>query len=44
MDVFPSPYVHIGGDEVPTTEWERSPRARARAAREALAGPRALQP
>ncbi|MFK4799606.1 beta-N-acetylhexosaminidase [Streptomyces sp. MPA0124] len=44
MDVFPSPYVHIGGDEVPTTEWERSPRARARAAREGLAGPRALHP
>lgn len=36
MDVSPSPYVHIGGDEVPTTEWERSPRARARAACEGL--------
>lgn len=44
MDVFPSPYVHIGGDEVPTTEWELSPAARARAAREGLAGPRALHP
>ncbi|WP_282086821.1 beta-N-acetylhexosaminidase [Streptomyces tendae] len=44
MDVFPSPYVHLGGDEVPTTEWERSPAARARAAREGLAGPRALHP
>ncbi|MFC8217729.1 family 20 glycosylhydrolase [Streptomyces sp. NPDC057362] len=40
MDVFPSPYVHIGGDEVPTTGWERSPRSRARAAREGLAGRR----
>ncbi|WND33130.1 beta-N-acetylhexosaminidase [Streptomyces sp. BB1-1-1] len=44
MDVFPSPYVHIGGDECPTTEWERSPAARARAAREGLPGPRALHP
>jgi hexosaminidase len=42
MDVFPSPYVHLGGDECPTTEWERSPRARARAAAEGLPGPAAL--
>ncbi|MFE5791110.1 beta-N-acetylhexosaminidase [Streptomyces sp. NPDC056503] len=42
MDLFPSPYVHIGGDEVPTEEWESSPEAVARAAREGLAGPRAL--
>ncbi|TXS52106.1 beta-hexosaminidase [Streptomyces sp. uw30] len=31
MDVFPSPYIHIGGDECPLTEWEQSPQARARA-------------
>ncbi|MFE9907029.1 beta-N-acetylhexosaminidase [Streptomyces clavifer] len=42
MDVFPSPYIHIGGEECPTTEWENSPAARARAAAEGLAGPRAL--
>ncbi|WP_023589807.1 beta-N-acetylhexosaminidase [Streptomyces thermolilacinus] len=42
MDVFPSPYVHLGGDEVPTQEWETSPAALARAAREGLPGPRAL--
>ncbi|HWU12156.1 MAG TPA: beta-N-acetylhexosaminidase [Streptomyces sp.] len=42
MDVFPSPYVHIGGEECPTTEWENSPAARARAAAEGLAGPREL--
>ncbi|MEU1124973.1 beta-N-acetylhexosaminidase [Streptomyces sp. NPDC005899] len=42
MDVFPSPYVHIGGEECPTTEWEASPAARARAAAEGLAGPHAL--
>ncbi|WP_086851819.1 beta-N-acetylhexosaminidase [Amycolatopsis kentuckyensis] len=31
--VFPSPYLHIGGDECPTTQWETSPVARATAAR-----------
>jgi hexosaminidase len=30
VDVFPAPFVHIGGDEVPTTEWAASPRARRR--------------
>jgi hexosaminidase len=25
IDVFPSPWVHIGGDECPTTEWAESP-------------------
>ncbi|MFF8670095.1 beta-N-acetylhexosaminidase [Streptomyces sp. NPDC015242] len=42
MDVFPSPYLHIGGDECPTTEWERSPAARARAREAGLPGPAAL--
>ncbi|MFD7096183.1 beta-N-acetylhexosaminidase [Streptomyces xanthophaeus] len=42
MDVFPSPYVHLGGDECPTTEWEQSPRARARATAEGLPAPAAL--
>ncbi|MFD0312905.1 beta-N-acetylhexosaminidase [Streptomyces flavalbus] len=41
-DIFPSPYVHIGGDECPTTEWERSPAAIARAFREGLSGPHEL--
>lgn len=31
-EVFPSQYVHVGGDECPTTQWERSPVARQRAA------------
>lgn len=26
--VFPGPYVHVGGDECPTTEWRTNPRAR----------------
>ncbi|MEV0744446.1 beta-N-acetylhexosaminidase [Streptomyces sp. NBC_01220] len=42
MDVFPSPYIHIGGEECPTTEWESSPAARARAAAEGLPDARAL--
>lgn len=29
-DIFPAPYVHIGGDEVPLTEWEQSTQARNR--------------
>ncbi|MEU3791286.1 beta-N-acetylhexosaminidase [Streptomyces fructofermentans] len=42
MDVFPSPYVHIGGEECPTTEWSRSAAARARARAQGLPGPEAL--
>ena len=29
-EIFPAPYVHIGGDECPRTEWERSTAARTR--------------
>ncbi len=43
MDVFPGTYVHIGGDEVPWTEWAASPAALDRVAREGLAGPHALR-
>jgi hexosaminidase len=43
MDIFPGPYVHIGGDECPVTEWEASPQAQARAAGLGLPGPAALQ-
>ncbi|WP_199521563.1 beta-N-acetylhexosaminidase [Jiangella anatolica] len=32
LDVFPGPWVHLGGDEVPRTEWRASPAAAARAA------------
>ena len=30
MDVFPSPYIHLGGDEVLTGEWAAGPAAQAR--------------
>ncbi|MFE9132708.1 beta-N-acetylhexosaminidase [Streptomyces sp. NPDC007355] len=42
MDVFPSPYVHIGGEECPTAEWHTSPAALRRVAEEGLPGPDAL--
>ncbi|MFR9722909.1 beta-N-acetylhexosaminidase [Streptomyces sp. MS19] len=43
MDVFPSPYVHIGGDECPAGEWQSDPRARQRAHDEGLSGTPALR-
>ncbi|WP_217560858.1 beta-N-acetylhexosaminidase [Streptomyces sp. GbtcB6] len=42
MDVFPSPYIHIGGEECPTTEWTHSAAARERASAEGLPNPEAL--
>ena len=32
LDVFPSPTIHIGGDEVPRAQWQASPEMAARAA------------
>jgi hexosaminidase len=32
MGLFPSPYIHIGGDEAPKDQWKSSPRAQARIA------------
>ena len=43
LDVFPSRHVHLGGDECPTTEWEASPAAHARATELGLSGPDRLQ-
>lgn len=43
-DVFDSPWIGIGGDEVPTTEWAQSPAAQARMAELGLIGPAAVQP
>jgi hexosaminidase len=30
MDLFPSPFIHIGGDEVPKQQWRESPRVQQR--------------
>ncbi|MEO3813673.1 beta-N-acetylhexosaminidase [Sphaerisporangium sp. B11E5] len=38
-ELFPSTYIHVGGDECPPAEWEASPRARRRLAELGLSGP-----
>ncbi|MFC1408087.1 beta-N-acetylhexosaminidase [Streptacidiphilus sp. N1-12] len=41
--VFPSEYIHIGGEECPTVQWERSPAAQDRARELGLAEPAELR-
>jgi hexosaminidase len=41
--LFPGPYIHIGGDEVPKTRWRQSALAQDIMRRENLASPEALQ-
>ncbi|UOX92601.1 beta-N-acetylhexosaminidase [Amycolatopsis sp. FBCC-B4732] len=43
-DVFPAPYLHIGGDECPTTQWAENPVARAKAAALGLGSTAELHP
>ncbi|GAA2097280.1 beta-N-acetylhexosaminidase [Microlunatus panaciterrae] len=43
LEIFPSRYVHVGGDECPRTEWLASPAAKALAEQRGLAGPDHLQ-
>ncbi|MBT2383786.1 beta-N-acetylhexosaminidase [Streptomyces sp. ISL-11] len=43
LELFPSPFVHIGGDECPKDQWRASPAARARIEAEGLAGEDGLQ-
>jgi hexosaminidase len=43
IEIFPSPAVHIGGDEVVEDEWKASPEVQARARQLGLNGPGALQ-
>lgn len=43
LPLFPAPYFHGGGDEVPTVRWETSAVTQARMTREGLGGERALQ-
>lgn len=38
MQLFPSPWIHIGGDEVQRKEWEQSPRVNARIEELGLSG------
>ncbi|MFJ5985961.1 beta-N-acetylhexosaminidase [Lentzea sp. NPDC092896] len=42
LEVFPSPHIHIGGDECPAVEWETSSLAATRVAAEGLPGASAL--
>lgn len=43
IDLFPSEYIHIGGDEASKRAWATCPRCRARMRREGLAGVDELQ-
>ncbi len=43
MQLFPSAYIHIGGDEVPKDRWKESPVAQEVIRREGLAGEEELQ-
>jgi hexosaminidase len=43
MEIFPSPYIHIGGDEAPKTAWEQSAFAQEVIEREGLADEEELQ-
>lgn len=43
MQLFPSRYIHIGGDEVPKDQWKKSPMAQAVIRREGLADEEELQ-
>lgn len=38
IDIFPSKYIHIGGDEAPRTRWEKCPKCQARIKAEGLKG------
>ena len=42
-ELFPAPYVHLGGDEVPTAEWATSPMAQKVMAAQGYTEPRQLQ-
>ena len=43
MELFPSPYIHVGGDEVPKTRWQESPAAQEVVRREGLRDEHELQ-
>jgi hexosaminidase len=43
LDLFPSEFIHVGGDECPKDQWKQSPAAQARIAELGLADEDALQ-
>lgn len=43
IDLFPSKYIHIGGDEVDKTDWKKCPRCQARIKAEGLKNEEGLQ-
>ena len=43
LELFPSEYIHIGGDECPTVMWKKCPHCNARMKAERLKRPRRLQ-
>ncbi len=43
LELFPSPFIHVGGDECPKQAWRGCPHCQARIARERLAGEDELQ-
>src|SRR5690606_30384448 len=43
LDIFPGPWIHIGGDECPTVEWEASAQAQAFMAERGLTSERQIQ-
>ena len=43
LEIFPSPYIHIGGDEAPKVRWEECAACRKRIRTEGLADEHALQ-
>jgi hexosaminidase len=43
MELFPSPYIHIGGDEADKTEWRKCPYCQARIRKEGLKDEAELQ-
>jgi hexosaminidase len=43
MEMFPGPYIHIGGDEVPKDNWKKCPKCQARMKQEGLKTEHELQ-
>lgn len=42
MDIFPSAYIHAGGDECPKTRWEKCPKCQLRIKNEGIVGDKIL--